>query len=185
MKINKKLNLVVPIETEGGLAYVHSVPISLECFEANHLVIARTFASIYDQRLSVSAGPRIAALLLRDHAKRLGIWDGPDGTQASLMAEIHRLTNVIAPGANGWESYPWQEALDSKRFEPEAISEVENAIVFFTVASAMHHNPQRDIVVRGAAGLWNGRIVSSNCTDFAISLTTSTEAESAGATVKH
>src|SRR6516164_2529005 len=105
--LNRKLNLVLSVETEKGTIHVHSSPIGREVFEDNFLVISRAFTAVYTNGLGPVTGPRVAALLLRDEAKKLGIWER---TQQSLMNEIYRLTNVMATTENGWESFPFMVA---------------------------------------------------------------------------
>src|SRR6516164_7582064 len=106
-KLNRKLNLVLDVETEKGTVHIHSTPISRTVFEDNFLVISRAFTSVYTNSLGPVTGPRVAALLLRDEAKKMDVWDK---TQQSLIAEIHRLTSVIFPGDSGWETVPWDVA---------------------------------------------------------------------------
>src|SRR4051812_3498357 len=111
MKVDRKLNLVVPIERPEGVIYVHAAPISREVYERHYLVMAKTHTAIFDQGLHFTTGPRVAALMLRDHAQRLGVWEGPDGVQVGLMAEIRRLANVIAPNGKGYGALPLDVAV--------------------------------------------------------------------------
>lgn len=171
MILNQKLNLVIPVEQSNGTtAYVHSVPISREVFERYHLVIAKTFARIFAMGLGEVAGPRVAALVMKSVAEELGQWDGPTGVEKGLIAEVRRLTNVIAPGG----PIPMQEAVDKKFFTPDDQSEVENAIAFFTVACSMLRRAQLAVAQDGLVQLWGGLTTSLNCTEFAASLLTST-----------
>jgi len=91
MKLDKALNLVIPIDQDEGRIYVHSTPISLEVFEKYFLAISKTFAAIYSEGLNVLAGPRVAALMLRRVSDDLGLDTG-------LIDEIRRLSNVIVSG---------------------------------------------------------------------------------------
>ena len=72
MKINKAMNIVVPVDIDGVECFVHSTPISFEVFEKYFLVISKTFSEIYSQGLSHVAAPRVASLLLKKCAKDLG-----------------------------------------------------------------------------------------------------------------
>ena len=107
VKLNRKLNLVLKVETEKGEIHVHSTPIGRGVFEDNFLVISRAFTAVYTNGLGPVTGPRVAALLLKEEAEKLNVWQR---TQQSLMGEIYRLTNVVAPGENGWESMPFDVA---------------------------------------------------------------------------
>ncbi|MEJ0017536.1 MAG: hypothetical protein WDN25_13415 [Acetobacteraceae bacterium] len=182
MKISETLNLVVPIDQpDGTTIYVHSTPLSREVFETYYLVIAKTFSAIYGEGLSDIAGPRIAAMLLRDVAVRSGLWEGPNGAERGLMAEIRRLSNVVMPGPNGWQTIPYQDAVDRKMIDSQDVGEVENALVFFTVASAMHRRPTLAEMLPGAVKLWGAQTSSSSCMAFAGSLSTSSGTASSGA----
>ena len=44
MKIDRRLNLVQPIETGSGTVYLHSVPLSREVWETYFLVLSKTYA---------------------------------------------------------------------------------------------------------------------------------------------
>lgn len=181
-RIDRKLNIVIPVERDGGTIYVHSMPISREVFEANFLVISKTFSALYGQRLNVLAGPRVAALLLRKTAKDMGAWEGPDGAQA-LMAEILRLTNVVVPTPGGWATLPIHDAQQRGLIDADDVAEAEGAIVFFIVASAMHKKTQVASVLAEAGDLWGTKTSLLNCTEFARSLPISTATENTGVTV--
>lgn len=174
MVIDKKFNLVIPIDREDGKIYVHSIPISREIFERHFLVFSKTFAAIYGEGLGFLGGPRIAALLLRKVATDMGLLED---IEKSLIPEINRLTCVLAPGPNGWQNYPWAQALAAGIIDDDDKSEVENAITFFIVASAMHKKTQRKEILEGATEIWGGLITLLAPMEFVASLTTSTEIE--------
>jgi len=186
MRINKRLHLVIPVTREDGtVLYAHSTPISEEIFDAHFLVIAKTFSAIYAEGLGPLAGPRVADKILRRVARNLGEWDKSDGTPGpaqGLVAEMRRLTNVLAPGAKGWEMRQFEEALSAQLIDATDASEIEAALTFFTVASAMHRRVDLKEILEAAAGLWGARIEYLNCTEYLNSLRTSTEAASTGAT---
>lgn len=179
MKINKKLNLVVPVETDTGFLYVHSMPITREVFEKYFLVISKAFTVIYNEGLTVTAGPRVAAMMLRTVAEKAGVWDGSDGVENGLMNEIRRLTNIIVPTAAGWSTIPFSEAKDF--LDPDDVSEVEGQIVFFILNSAMHKRSRVEAILTVAANFWGSLITSSNVTEYQASLPTSTTGASIGA----
>jgi hypothetical protein len=175
--LNRKLNLVLSVETEKGPAHIHSSPISREVFEDNFLVISRAFTAIYTNGLGPVTGPRVAALLLRDEAKKLNVWER---TQQSLMAEIYRLTNVIAPGENGWETMPFDVAKKRGVLDDDAAAEAENCIVYFICASSIHLRAEMAVAMEGLNTLWSAQTTLLNVTEYMRSLPTSTPEESTG-----
>ena len=174
--INKKLNLVIPVETDPGITiYVHSTPIGREVFETYYKVIAKAFTEIYTQGLALASGPRVAKLLIKGIAVDMGVWDGERGVKAGLIAEINRLTNVITPdGDKGWVTMPFEDALKRGVMDEDDISEVENAICFFTLASAMHRKAELRPILESVCSLWGAQLELSNSTEFKDSLPTST-----------
>lgn len=177
MHIDRKLNLVIPIERDTGTVYVHSTPVSRETFDAYFLVIARTYAAILENGLA--GVPHLVAMkMMLKVASELGVLDD---VQQGLVPEIRRLSNVIQNGPNGWETVPLQEALNRKTFDAEDASYVENFVAFFTVFALMTPRKNRWEILSGAANRWDAEIVSSNCTEYAMSLRTSTGTENIGA----
>lgn len=173
LKVNRQLHLVIPITQGEKTLFVHSTPVSSEQFDTFFLVIAKTFSAIYAEGLGAVAGPRVAAKLLRRVAESLGEWED---VKVGLVDEIRRMTNVFAPTDKGWQMIPLDDAVTSKLIDKEDASEVENAIVFFTVTWLMHKRTDREEVVTAAASLWGARIDSLSCTAFLDSLRTSTTA---------
>ncbi len=171
MQIDKRLNLVCPIERETGTIYVHSQPIGREVFKRHFLVIARTFASIYGNGLNVMAGPQVAALMLEKVAADMG---QSEDVENGLMAEIRRLSNVVMAGPNGWETLPYQDAIKRGLFSSDEIEETEGTIVFFIVASCMHKKSELPAILVTMTEWWGLQTSLLDCTGFAKSLTTST-----------
>lgn len=190
MRIDKRLYLVVPIyaDEEGSeiVAHVHSTPIAEEIVDQHFMVLAQTYSTIWSQGLGLAAGPPFAMRILRSIATERGIWhDDPKtqrvGVQTGLVEEMRRLTMVAALGKDGkWEQLPLQVAVDRGVISGEDRAEVENAIVFFTVASATLGRSQRPAMLRAAAELWGAQISSSPFTALVSSLKTSTETASSG-----
>lgn len=175
MRIDKKLNLVIPVETNTGTLYIHAIPLLRNVFEKYFLVISKTFAALYNEGLGPTAGPRIAAMMLRDVATRMNVWDGPEGVALGLMSEIRRTSQALILGDKGWETIPLQEALDKKLITDEEAGEVENILVFFTVVSAMHRKTELPAILTLASELWGAQTTSSSATEFSNSLPKSTE----------
>ena len=187
--IDRALNLVVPLQRGDGMIYVHATPVAYEIFEKYHLVMSKTFASLFREGLSIAAGPRVAWMMLRDIAQDtargtgLSWWEGDDGVEHGLMAEIKRLSNVIAPlpAGGGWDTQPLQDALDAGYLDKEDAGEVLNQLAFFTVVSRVPQREDREKFVLGGARTSNSQTTSFNATEFAASLKTSTKAAPTGA----
>lgn len=178
MRINRKLNLVIPVDTDNGTIYVHSTPISREVFEKYFLVISKTFAMIYRQGLEVVAGPRVAAMLLKTVATDLGVWEGVEGVENGLVAEMRRLTNIVIPkDGKGWDTMGLQDAIDRDLLDEDDVSEVEGAVTFFTCASSMHRKTELPAILAGMTSLWDAQTTSSSFTEYRDFLATSTEAK--------
>lgn len=184
MEIDRKLNVVIPIEGADGKvsSYVHATPILKEVFNRYFLELSKTFALLYGEGLGYKIGPRVARLALEKISRELGTWDGVGGAKEILIAEIERNSHFVGPGSNGWEVIPYREAVDRKLISEDDVGEVENAIAFFIVASSMHKKTEIETILEGAGKLWDLRPTSSNVTAFAASLKTSTPVVPSGVT---
>jgi hypothetical protein len=157
------------------------MPIPRAVFERYFLVIARTYAEMFTNNLTTFGAPGVAFLLLRETAKQMGRWEGNDGIEQGLMPEIFRLANVVMPGPNGWTAIPFDEARTRKLIDDDDLAEVENRLVFFTLASVMPPKKDRPTILGFASNVWSAQIMSLNCTEFAASLPTSKEIGNSGA----
>ena len=183
MKIDKNMNLVIPVTRSDGVdIFVHSTPISALIFEKYYRPLAEAFNYLHTHQLWMATGPRIAFLTLKDKSEQLGLWDGQDGVERGLMAEIHRLTNVMVTGDKGWETIPFDEAVKRNMVEKEDVSEVDNRIIFFTLGYSLHNRKDRWDMLDVPLTLWGAQIVSLNCTAYLNSLKTSTEGGNSGVT---
>ena len=183
IKIDRRLNLVMPLtRSDDTEIFIHSTPISREVFEQHFLIISKTFAAIYSEGLSYVAGPRIANMVLKKLAVDSGTWDGVAGVRNTLYNEIHRLTNVVLPiSTGGWSTVPLYDAIRQELLDADDVSEVENALAFFTCASSMHTRAQLPAILRSTE-LWGMQTTSLNVTEYANSLPTSIQHESSGET---
>lgn len=173
MRIDKRLNIVIPIErSDGTQISVHSTPISADVWDRYWEPISIAWSHIMTKHGPLS-GPKIADKLLRDVAKSLGVWNTPEGVEAGLMPEIHRLTNVVVCGKRGWETIPYQDAIDKRLIDVEDLAEIEAGIVFFTVVSAAHKRAETKEYLEGATRLWNAQVTLLTCTEYMNSLRTS------------
>ena len=201
MKLDSRLNLVIPIEQGNGVIYAHNMPVSAETFDQHYLTIAKTFSAIHSEGLGAIAGPRVAAKLLKNIAVRDETWEGPLGVEAGVMNEIRRLTNVVIPSgvaavldektsendpdvwrAPAWSTITLHEALQKGMIDNADKEVVENALVFFTVVSSMHTKEALRGLLISVCGLWNAQTSSFNSTEFAASLPTSIVIASSGET---
>lgn len=169
-KLDRRLRLVLPIERETGALYAHAEPLSAEQFHHYYLPLAKTFAKIYKENLGVVAGPRVAAMLLREVAAEMG---RGEEVEASLIGELKRLTNVLGPTEKGWEAVPLEDAVRNNLIDADEASEVENAVCFFTLVWHMHRKAERAEIMASAAAIWDAQLTSSSCTDYIASLRTS------------
>lgn len=178
MEINRKLNLVIGLDRPEGTAYVHSTPVGRAVFDRYYLVMAKAFAEIYGNGLGPLAGPRVAALTLRDVAGQA--WDGPQGVEMGLMNEIRRLTNILAPTPDGWKMLPFTGALAAGLIDEDEESEVENALVFFTLSSVMHKKAVLPAVLGVMGSLWGSSTTLLPAMEYVNSLPTLTTAAASG-----
>lgn len=208
MRIDKRLNLVVPVYgeevpklddgqpvMENGqpvmdrpiIAYVHSTPLSAETVDRYFMILGQTFSAIFGNGLGVLAGPAVAMKLLRSIAREQKVWDddpkaGLVGVKNGVVAEIERLTTVSVPDGSGWTPVPLAAAVERNFISEDDKAEVENAIVFFIVGSATLARAQRKEMLTAAASLWDARISPLTSTEFTDSLKTSTATVSSGET---
>ncbi len=160
--------------------YAYCSPISREVFEQFFVVISKAFASIFNEGLGVVAGPRVAGLMLKKVAVEMNVWDGPTGVEAGLINEIRRLSCVMMPDGSGWTMVPLQDAIDRKLLSPGDASEVENALAFLIVVSAMLRKTELAGVLGGAASLWDAQTTLLSATAYRGSLPTLTVVDSTG-----
>ena len=132
---------------------------------------------IYSGGLGIISAPRVAAWILRDAAKELGMWDGPEGAERGLAQEIRRLTSVIVLTEKGWEPIPLHEAIAKGSLDEDEGEDIEHAISFFTLAWRYHRKEDRKLVMDGASQLWGGHLESLTYMEFCNSLSTSTGTE--------
>ena len=184
MRINKKLNLVIPFDTEEGRMYVHSTPVAYEVFEQFYLPLSKTFANLFSQGLGVLASPRIAYLALKSISEEMGVWAGPQGVNAGFVNEFVRLSNVVKTGKNGWETVPLHVAMQKGIIDEESSREVLSAITFFTLIALMNRPKQTEVMMEAVNGLWQTETTYLDFTEFLNSLKTLTEEENTGEMVK-
>lgn len=178
--INKKLNIVIPMEDDAGNTYyLHSTPLSREAFQSNWLLFAQTFSAMVEQGIQVTAGPRFASIVMRDLAEKQGRINDYD----AIMAEIRRITTVIKASGEGYEQLPLSTALARGVVSPDDVEDACNFIVFFTLISSTWRGSMRRTSLTFMNSLWQSENTSLSATAFMDSLMISTEAGSSGETV--
>lgn len=177
MRINKKLNLVITLDNDDGSKYyVHAKPFSREAFEANYLLFSQAFSSMIESGIQVTAGPRVAALVLKDLAKK----QGREADYAAIIAEIKRTANVIRGGSEGFAPKLLSTAVAHGEVDEDDLTYIEGVICFFTLTSAMWRGERLDASLGFMSGLWGAQTTSLDCTEFMSSLRTATTEDSTG-----
>ncbi len=188
MQLTDSLSLVIPLRAaDDGTVLVRGfhTPISRQVFEENFRILGATKAALFSNgaKYASEVGPQIAALLLKDEAKRESIrleqFDAdnqPDISGAiALLAEIKRLTVILAPGPGGWEQLPVDVALARKIIDEDEWRDAEAGLCFFTSLFSLCPKRQRAKVIDGLAAPIGGIGTSLTLMDFIASLPTSTQ----------
>lgn len=180
MHINRALNIVIPIDRGTDTVYVHAAPISRAVFETYYLAIAKTWSALVSHGINAAAAPGVALLLLRETAQALDRWEGTNGVEQGLLPEIFRLANVLMPSPQGWQAIPFEEVRQRKLLDEDDVVEVENVLVFFTLASVVPPRRDRAGILTGIAAAWNASTTSLSSTEYLNSLPTSKETGNSG-----
>lgn len=178
MKIDKRLNLTFTVDgaEEGSVVHIHSVPISMPVFEKYYLPISKVISAIYSEGLGLIGGPRVASLMLRQVADNLGIWEGKEGVERGLVAEIRRLTNAVVMNNGAWDVMPIEDALKAGLISEDDFREAESQVTFFTFSSVVHKRKNLPEMLKQFCDLWELQISSLNVTEYKDSLPISTAA---------
>lgn len=185
VRIDDKLNLVIPVERSNGLTYwVHSTPISAEIFADFYVPIGQVFNKIYTGGIGMVAGPRVAYFALRDICMQSNTWEGPNGVENTLCNEVWRLTNVLMPGERGWNMMTLSDVMRREMISPREIQEVKNNLIFFTVNFCMHTQAVMRIIMDVSQQTLGARVTPLTCTEFKNSSAISIEGESSGEIAK-
>lgn len=188
MRINKQLNLVIPVERDDGVVlFAHSTPIEEATFIAYHRPLMMTYAQMDADGLIRSGGIRNADLILKEVSERVGMWkDDPQtksiGVERGLLGEICRLTNVFAPTGTKWEAVPLEECVNRDVLSPQEAREVAAAATFF--CSSSHGFPRQNLkeFLQICSGRIGAVVSYLSPSEFSLSLPTLTADENSGAT---
>jgi hypothetical protein len=168
MRVNQRLNLVIPVYDETGTPlYVHATPLPQEVFERYFLVLSKTFAAIYQHGLNVISGPSIASYMLREVAKGLG---QEADVEKGLMNEIRRVANVLVLTDDGWRNLLFTDACKQGFLTEDDVREVEGSIVFFILVCAIHKRAHQEPILQSLNELWETQVTSLGCTEYRNSL---------------
>lgn len=181
MHIDRKLNLVIPLERESGVCpHVHSTPITYEVFRTYYRVISRAMCQMMADG-TIGMGDRIILPALEDVAKEMGRWDGPGGVENGLLAEIERRTNVYAPeGHGGWQLVPFAVAVKQGTITQAERDRIFGSIVFFSLSSEAFPSDKAQMLTNAVAQTLNGHATFCDCTEYRSSLPISTPDASTG-----
>jgi hypothetical protein len=201
MRIDEQRNLVIPVVTdtitrtveeqevseEIVKVYAFHTPISRAIFEMNYRVLAATKSALASKgsHYLMSAGPRIAAMTLKDEGRKdaaaRGSFDKEgvvvDEETPAFLAELKRLTMVLCSGPNGWDLLPVDRAIASGHLDDEDWGEALSSVVFFTSHVSMAKKADRPAAMKATASLLGASLTSSSPTEFVASLQNSTPVE--------
>jgi hypothetical protein len=189
MRIDKDLNLILPIERDDGvILFAHSTPINEDIFIAFHRPLSITYAQLSADGLVGNGGIRNADLVLKDVATRIGLWaDDPKekriGVERGLLAEVRRLTNVFAPSTKSWEMVPLDDCVGHDILSAREAREVQAAAVFFTCASRNFPRQNLKQFLQMCSSRIGAHVSFLACAEFLPSLPTWTGDASSGAKV--
>ena len=85
LTIDRKLNLVVPIDRGDSKFYIHAMPITLQTYEKYWLVLSKTFSAFAENGIVITSAPSVAKFTLKQVAQETSRdtggnwWDGDDG----------------------------------------------------------------------------------------------------------
>lgn len=189
MKIDDKLNLVVPVRFDGEDVeiYAYHSPISKEVFEANYKALSSVTAELGSKgtMYQLSSGPRIASLVFMDEVRKNALESGniddegnPIETKGNaFLQEIKRLTTLLVPTDNGWDMMPVDAAISKKIIDDEEWEEAESNLVFFTAHYWMAKKSNRASMASATASVLTGFTESLPVSELAKSLQKSTTVE--------
>lgn len=189
MRIDDSLRLVLQPDDH---TIIYHVPINGDVFRTYYRLLAYTRANLAAEGVyyQMGAGPRIAAMVLRDKAIADGAAFGelnPDGTGSSaradaLFTELKRLTTVASDRKGAWDPMPIDAAIAAHVLGADEWDETLNALVFFTCHSVLALVNQRQDVMKATASVLSASLTSLPLTAYLASSPTSTATANSAAT---
>lgn len=181
--ITNDLRVKLPI-SETVTAY-HS-PISREIYEANFKLLGETkIALIGDNIRHAYMASGDSVLYLRQCGQEMAAKAGGSGDfgAAALLADIKRLTLIIAPGPQGWGVVPVDVALSSSIITDDEWADAEAALVFFTAWMAGVSRRERLKQINLSAQLIGGSTTSSSPAELISTLQQSNQTDNSAQNV--
>lgn len=189
MRIDDSLRLVLQPD---GHTVVYHVPVNSDVFRNYYRLLAYTRANLAAEGVyyQMGAGPRIAAMVLRDKSvsdSAAAAEINPDGSGSSsradaLFNELKRLTTVATDRKGSWEPMPVDAAVAAHVLDADQWDEILNSLVFFTCHSALALASQRLDVMKATASVLSASLTSLPLTAYLASSPTSTSAGSSAET---
>lgn len=177
-EINRKMNIVVTAESDDGVSYVFSRPLSKEAIRVNKLILGKVFASIVSEGFGALAGPGVAYELLKETAGDR--WEGPSGVRNTLVNEIIRNSEAFVPTEEkGWETYPLDVAISRGMIDED---DVLGELIFFTCIWALSKTGPAIVMSKMANGLRDSAFTSLSATEWMRSSLISKTGEPGGGT---
>ena len=185
MKIDRKLNIVIPVDIGAEeKIFVHSTPISRDVFETYYAQLGAVFTKCFDAinqaHLALTA-PQLAYPALKKISLDSNTWDS---VQKGLVNEIIRLSNVIMVGSNGWESIPLDLAIKREMLDEDTAAEVLSSLVFFTSIWRTAPKELRTSFLEMAGSLRNWELISLDSSEYLNGLPTLTTTVNTGKKTK-
>ena len=168
MHIDRKLNVVIPIERDESTLYIHMTPLRYEIFERYYLIIAKTFNALYAEGLR-EMGARIAYLMLMDTAKASG---KAEEVEIGLIGELMRTSNALILNDAGWVTMSVDSAYKGGLLTEDEMREFKGYAVFFSCVWSMHTKLMATASVEIMANLWGLLTTSLDCMEYKTSLQT-------------
>lgn len=174
MEIDGSLNIVAPIDDP---VQAFSAPLPESVFKASYRVLARANEEIFGRGMKAAllTGPRTAALAIADAGKRIAEEDGKEGDSgaSAFLAEVKRLTTILAPTDAGFDMLPVDSAIQAGKITADDWGDVLGALCFFTLGSQFETRRARAGLLDFLTGALSCSLTPLNCEAFADSLTTS------------
>jgi hypothetical protein len=136
--LDKRLNLVLEVERDDkSICYIHSAPISRNLWKTHYTFLSMSINSLYADGFPPSTCARIIYNRMLEIAEQQK--DRFGNLSKTLFPEIWRLTNVLVPTDQGFDTVSFYDAMrDPKILDQDNVEEVQNFICFFTAASWVH-----------------------------------------------
>lgn len=151
----------------------YHTPISREIYEANFRLLGETKIALIGENIRhayMASGD--ATLYLVQCGQEMAAQRGGTGDfgATALLADIKRLTLILAPGPHGWGSVPVDVALASGQITADEWADTEAALVFFTAWMAGVSRKDRVAQLNFSAQLIGGSTTSSSPAELISSL---------------